>query len=246
MRTLRSQLQALIRLCLSWRIRLQRQTTNVGLMYSTTNTTTAFGCHNINVNFTKHKSNVFQMVGRTHFISHDDSYLMQLDRGGRRQRSRMVSVPGGADTIPRRLEPLPSLYTYVWTSCALRCSLYNYIPKCTVLTIYNLRKISPGIQKLRSKWGHVRGRAEVRPCLCRKMTLLISRTMQNTPRHCVKNTAFIAKPGGTQVVESTTLETVTRHFRAKGMTKHQPKSTHLTAFGVIKFFDRQTSHNTTK
>jgi hypothetical protein len=66
----------------------QRQTANVGLKYSPTNTTTAFGCRNINVNFTKHKSNVFQMDRRTHFISYDDSHLMQL-----------TGVAGGNDHI---------------------------------------------------------------------------------------------------------------------------------------------------
>jgi hypothetical protein len=204
-------------------------------MYSPTNTTTAFGCHNINVNFTKHNSNVFQMVRRTHFISHDDSYLMQL-----------TGVAGGKITYGVSARGRWHHTQETWTTAEFVHLRLNVL--CITLLIiqfhskmhglYNLRKISPGIQKLRSKWGHVRGTAEVRPCLCRKLTLLISRTMQNAPRQCVKNTAFIAKPGGTQVVESTTLETVTRHFRAKGTRKHQPKSTHLTAFGVIKFFDR--------
>ena len=54
------------------------KTANVGLMYRPTDTTTAFGCHNINVNFTKHNSHVFQTVGRTHFISYGDSFLVQL------------------------------------------------------------------------------------------------------------------------------------------------------------------------
>jgi hypothetical protein len=65
-------------LSVSRRIRLQRQVANVGLMYGPTKTTTAFGCHSINVNFKKHTSNVFLMVGRTRFISYKDSFLMQL------------------------------------------------------------------------------------------------------------------------------------------------------------------------
>jgi hypothetical protein len=59
----------------------------------------------------------------------------------------------GAETMPRRLESLPKLYTCLWrwakrkpengkaevkklTTCELRQSLYSFIPKCTVLTAY--------------------------------------------------------------------------------------------------------------
>jgi hypothetical protein len=108
--------------------------------------------------------------------------------------------------------------------------------------LISLTKISPDIQKLRSKWGHVRGTAEVRPYLCRKLSLLIARTMRNTHLHYAeKDTAFSAKPGGTEAVASTRLERVTRHFRAKEMRKHQAKSMHLTAlwkvYCAIKLFD---------
>jgi hypothetical protein len=65
---------------------------------------------------------------------------------------------------------------------------------------------------------------------------------EHAPTLCGKNTAFSARPGGTQVVATTRLERVARHFTAKEKRKHQANSMHLTCvtksvFGVIKFFD---------
>jgi hypothetical protein len=55
-----------------------------------------------------------------------------------------------------------------------------------------------------------------------------------------KNTAFSAKPGGTQVVASTTLERVMRHFTAREKTPSEIDEFDCvtkSVFGVIKFFD---------
>jgi hypothetical protein len=51
---------------------------------------------------------------------------------------------------------------------------------------------------------------------------------EHAPTLCGKNTAFSAKPGGTQVVASTRIQRVARHFPAKEKRKHQDISTHLT------------------
>ena len=63
---------------------------------------------------------------------------------------------------------------------------------------------------------------------------------EHAPTLCGKNTAFSAKPGGTQAVAATRLERVGRHFTAKEKTPSEIDALDCvtkSVFSVIKFLD---------